>query len=57
MSPCNVAMKSLLEVFFMILGIPDPQILLGYGLAIGFTLACIVYGWLYWNEGDGSHGS
>ena len=41
----------------MIFGIPDPQIVLGYGLAIGLALACIVYGWLYWNEGDGSHGS
>lgn len=40
----------------MLLGIPDPQILLGYGLAIGLALACIVYGWLYWNEGDVSHG-
>ncbi|WP_299965700.1 symporter small accessory protein [Methanoregula sp.] len=38
----------------MIFGIPDPQILLGYGLAIGFTLACIVYGLLHWNEENGN---
>lgn len=38
----------------MILGIPDPQILLGYCLAIGLAIACIVYGLLNWNrEGDG----
>ncbi len=36
----------------MILGIPDSEILLGYGLAIGLALACIVYGWLYRNEED-----
>ena len=41
----------------MILGIPDPQILLGYGLAIGLALACIVYGWLHRNEGDSNNGS
>ena len=41
----------------MLFGIPDLQIVLGYGLAIGFTLACIVYGWLYWNEGEKSDGS
>lgn len=41
----------------MIFGIPDPQILLGYGLAIGLALACIVYGWLHWNEGDTGNGS
>jgi hypothetical protein len=49
-------MKSLPEVFIMILGIPDPQILLGYALAIGFAIACIVYGWLHWNDG-GENGS
>jgi len=36
----------------MILGIPDLQIVLGYGLAIGLTLACIVYGYLHWNRED-----
>ena len=41
----------------MILGIPDPQILLGYVLAIGLAIACIVYGWLNWNNGDDGHGS
>lgn len=41
----------------MFLGIPDPQILLGYGFAIGLALACIVYGLLHWNEGDESNGS
>ena len=34
------------------LGIEDPQILLGYGLAIGLTAACVVYGWLKRNEED-----
>ncbi len=32
--------------------ISDPQILLGYGLAIGFTLACIVYGYYYGYRGE-----
>ncbi len=41
----------------MIFGIPDPQIVIGYGLAIGLALACIVYGLLHWNEGDDSNGS
>lgn len=31
-------------------GIDDPWILLGYGLAIGSTIACIIYGWLKRNE-------
>ncbi len=30
--------------------IPDPQIVLGYGLAIALTLACIAYGLLNWNK-------
>lgn len=33
-------------------GINDLQIVLGYGLALGFTLACIVYGLAYRNAGD-----
>jgi len=33
-------------------GISDIQIVLGYGLAIGFTLACLVYGLLNRNAGD-----
>jgi hypothetical protein len=41
----------------MILGIPDLQIVLGYGLAIGLALACIVYGLLHWNEGEAGNGS
>ena len=36
----------------MFLGIPDPQILIGYGLAIALGLACVVYGLLHWNEED-----
>ncbi|MEN6442271.1 MAG: symporter small accessory protein [Methanoregula sp.] len=41
----------------MLLGIPDVWILIGYGLAIGFTFACIVYGYLHWNEGGKPDGS
>jgi hypothetical protein len=41
----------------MILGIPDPQILIGYGLAIGLALACIVYGLLNWNREGSKDGS
>jgi hypothetical protein len=41
----------------MIFGIPDLQILLGYGLAIGFTLVCIAYGLLNWNKGGKGNGS
>jgi len=33
-------------------GIEDPQILLGYALAIGVTVACVVYGWIKRNEVD-----
>jgi hypothetical protein len=36
--------------------ISDPQIVLGYGLAIAFTLACIVYG-LYYGYRSEAHGS
>jgi hypothetical protein len=50
-------MKEFTRGLLMILGISDPQILLGYGLSIGLALACIVYGLLYWNERDGSNGS
>jgi len=32
-------------------GIPDPAIWVGYLLALGFTLACLVYGLLNWNKG------
>jgi hypothetical protein len=41
----------------MLFGIPDLQIVIGYGLAIGLALACIVYGWLYWDENGDEHGS
>jgi len=41
----------------MLFGIPDPQILIGYGLAIGLALACIVYGLLNWNKGGSNDGS
>ena len=41
----------------MLLGIPDPQILIGYGLSIGLALACIVYGILNWNKGSSKDGS
>jgi hypothetical protein len=41
----------------MLLGIPDPQILIGYGLAVGLALACIVYGLLNWNKEGSEDGS
>jgi len=41
----------------MILGIPDPQIIIGYALAIGLALACIVYGLLNWNREGTEDGS
>jgi hypothetical protein len=41
----------------MLFGIPDPQILIGYGLAIGLALACILYGLLNWNKGGSNDGS
>jgi hypothetical protein len=31
-------------------GIDDPTILVGYGLAIGLTIVCIIYGWWKRNE-------
>lgn len=31
-------------------GIDDPMILIGYGLAIGLTIVCIIYGWWKRNE-------
>jgi hypothetical protein len=34
------------------LGIPDPQILIGYALSIGFALASAVYGLVNWNKGE-----
>jgi hypothetical protein len=41
----------------MLLGIPDPQIIIGYVLAIGFALACIVYGLLNFNKEGSNDGS
>jgi hypothetical protein len=41
----------------MLFGIPDPQIWIGYGLAIGLALACIVYGLLNWNKEGSEDGS
>lgn len=34
----------------MVCGISDIQILIGYGLSIGFAIACVVYGVLNWNR-------
>jgi hypothetical protein len=31
-------------------GVTDPWITLGYALAIGFTLICVIYGWWKRNE-------
>jgi hypothetical protein len=33
-------------------GIDDPWIIIGYGLAIVFTIACVLYGWWKRNEVD-----
>jgi hypothetical protein len=41
----------------MLLGIPDPQIWIGYGLAVGLALACIVYGLLNWDKEGSEDGS
>jgi len=32
------------------LGINDPQILIGYGLSIGLAIVCVLYGYLNWNR-------
>lgn len=41
-----------------VFGITDPAIWLGYGLAIGLAIICMVYGALNWNrEGEKDHGS
>lgn len=37
-------------------GIEDPFIIVGYALAIGLAVACIVYGWLKRNEGGETDG-
>jgi hypothetical protein len=33
------------------LGIKDPWILTAYLLCFLSALACVIYGWLYWNKG------
>jgi len=33
------------------LGIDDPAILLAYGLTFGLTIACVIYGLLFRDEG------
>ena len=38
------------------LGIDDATITLGYVLAIGATIFCIIYGWLKRNEEDEEDG-
>jgi len=35
-------------------GISDPQIWVGYILAIGLTIACIAYGIANWHKGNGA---
>lgn len=35
-----------------ILGITDPVIIVGYGLAIIFGIACVIYGAKNWNNND-----
>jgi len=32
-------------------GIDDPQIIIGYALALGLGLFCLAYGYLNWNKG------
>jgi hypothetical protein len=36
----------------MMLGIDDPWIILGFVLAIGSTVAGVIYGWMYWNRDE-----
>ena len=38
------------------LGIDDPQIVIGYALTFGLALLCIVYGLLNWNKGGVQNG-
>jgi hypothetical protein len=37
----------------LVLGIPDPRIVLAYTFAIGLALLCILYGILAWRGGPG----
>lgn len=34
-------------------GVSDPQIIIAYGVTFLFTLACVAYGLLKWNSGEG----
>jgi len=38
------------------LGIDDPQIIVGYALAIGLGIFCLAYGILHWNDGGEKDG-
>jgi hypothetical protein len=42
---------------FSVFGITDPAIWMGYTLAIGLAIACVIYGALNWNKGGRDHGS
>jgi hypothetical protein len=37
-------------------GIEDPQIIIGYALAIGLGLFCLAYGYRNWNKGGEEDG-
>jgi hypothetical protein len=39
-----------------LLGIDDPQIIVGYALAIGLGIYCLAYGIMHWNDGGEKHG-
>ena len=41
---------------FVVFGIEDPAIWVGYGLSLVLTLACVIYGILNWNRGGREHG-
>jgi len=38
------------------LGIDDPQIIVGYALAIGLGIICLAYGIRHWNDGGENDG-
>jgi hypothetical protein len=37
----------------MILGVEDPQIIIGYAISIGLAAFCVVWGLLKWNAKEG----
>jgi hypothetical protein len=39
-----------------LLGIDDPQIIIGYALALGLGLICLIYGIRNWNKGGDADG-